>query len=181
MICWSLSKSFSKENSSTKPVRISADSSVWRTIISKTVKKAASLSWGEWTYLFIAVKELMLARIRHAIFPISQILQALRRPSFENVNSAVPPSADVDIQRLAWALGAASRRVPWRSDCLLQVMAADRWLRRHQIVPDFNLGVTKDEQGQLVAHAWLEYKGVTVTGGDTRTFQKLIEPTHRVV
>ena len=68
--------------------------------------------------------------------------------------------------RLSWAIGAAAARVPWRSDCLLQAMAADRWLRRCGMQPEFFLGVTKDAGGQLEAHAWLRCGDAMVTGAD---------------
>jgi hypothetical protein len=77
---------------------------------------------------------------------------------------------------LSWAIGAAAARVPWRSDCLLRVMAADRWLRRYGHEPEFFLGAAKVETGQLGAHAWLRCGDVTVTGGSGKEFTELMMP-----
>jgi hypothetical protein len=55
-------------------------------------------------------------------------------------------------------------------------MAADRWLRRYGMQPQFFVGVAKDAHGRLEAHAWLCCDDVTVTGGDGREFTAVIEP-----
>jgi hypothetical protein len=83
--------------------------------------------------------------------------------------------AKIDVERLSWAIAVVAPRVPWRSDCLVKVIAADHWLRRHQLHPDFYLGVAKDERGVFVSHAWLRYDGITVTGGRYDQFSVLIE------
>ena len=77
---------------------------------------------------------------------------------------------------MAWAIAAVARRVPWRSDCLVQVMAGDAWLRRCGLTGDFHLGVAKDPGGAFKAHAWLTYRGIVVAGGSGEGFENLIEP-----
>ena len=124
----------------------------------------------------IAAKELLLARVRHATRPTGQIVRELRQRSLQNANNSACTACDIDIQRLSWAISVAAARVPWRSDCLIQAMAAVRWLRRHHLLADFHLGVAKDEQGGLKAHAWLCYGDLTVTGGQYDEFIRLIEP-----
>lgn len=133
-------------------------------------ERAARLSLADWRYLAIAMTELFLARVRHARLPIGGILQELRE------GPAAPPAAcakDIDLARLSWALAAAAARAPWRADCLLQAMAADRWLRRHRRRPEFFLGVTADRD-DFGAHAWLRCDGVVVTGGNCGAFAVLI-------
>jgi hypothetical protein len=74
-------------------------------------------------------------------------------------------SGGIDVATMAWAIAAAANTVPWRADCLIQSIAASRWLRRHGIVPDFHLGVTSGEGEAFMAHAWVELDGVVLTGG----------------
>ncbi len=69
--------------------------------------------------------------------------------------------------------------MPWRSDCLLQAMAADRWLRRFGMQPEFFLGVAKDAGGRLQAHASLRCGDAMVTGADDRNFTNLMKPILR--
>jgi hypothetical protein len=64
--------------------------------------------------------------------------------------------------RVAWAIGAAAGRVPWRAGCLEQAIAAKAMLRRRGIASTLYLGVTRDPVG---AHAWLRVGDVNVTGG----------------
>ena len=64
---------------------------------------------------------------------------------------ASPPQRDaLDMRRLSWAIGVASRVVPWRSDCLIQSMAADRWLRSCGVIPKFKLGAASDQSGHIL-------------------------------
>jgi hypothetical protein len=77
---------------------------------------------------------------------------------------------------VAWAIAAVAPRVPWRADCLPQALAADRWLRRHGVVPDFYLGVIKPKHGALEAHAWLSCNGRPITGGTGAAFTSLLTP-----
>lgn len=57
-------------------------------------------------------------------------------------------------------------------------MAADRWMRRHQLSPDFYLGVLKDHNDAFAAHAWLRHGDLIITGGNVNQFHTLIEPAN---
>ena len=63
-------------------------------------------------------------------------------------------------------------RVPWRSDCVVQALAARRWLARGGVGSTVCVGVRKDEQG-FQAHAWLKAAGRVVTGGDISSYAEL--------
>jgi hypothetical protein len=135
--------------------------------------KLVRLPTRDWALLARAIGELLLARLRHAATPTRVILSQLQGKS---VGRRPSKAAEVDVQRLSWAIGAAAARVPWRSDCLLQAMAADRWLRRCGYKPQFYLGVTKRRSGPLEAHAWLSCNGIPVTGGTGGGFAELLTP-----
>lgn len=113
-------------------------------------------------YVLVAIKELALARISHATRPSSAILRELQSAPLRPQLNLWDDKKNGELQRIAWAISAAASRVPWRSDCLLQVMAANRWLRRIGIHPQFNLGVSKDRFGQFKAHAWLTCNDVKI-------------------
>ena len=76
------------------------------------------------------------------------------------------------VERVAYAVPIMGLRVPWRSDCLVQALAARRWLARAAIPSDVCLGVRKDEQG-FQAHAWLKVEERIVTGGDISSYAEL--------
>ena len=63
-------------------------------------------------------------------------------------------------------------RVPWRSDCVVQALAARRWLARGGVDSDVCIGVRNDAQG-FQAHAWLKVGERIVTGGDVSSYAEL--------
>jgi hypothetical protein len=138
-----------------------------------TLRGAPGLSLLDWRYLAIAVRELLIARIRHATQPTGKILLQLQEAGRPPKKVA---TGKVDVGRLSWAIAVAAAHVPWRSDCLLRAMAADRWLRRHQLQPQFYLGVKRNDAGGLAGHARLHFGDVTVTGDTLERFTMLIAP-----
>lgn len=74
------------------------------------------------------------------------------------------------IERCAWAVAVAARFVPWRSDCLVQALAARDWLTRQGIESRLAIGVPRQKGAQFEAHAWLLSHGITVTGGNVARY-----------
>lgn len=89
---------------------------------------------------------------------ISNILNDLQR------SPAGTPCSRDQMELISWAIGTAAHRVPWRADCLIQAMAASRWLRQLQAPWQFHIGVRREPDGQLAAHAWLAVGRKIVTG-----------------
>ena len=95
----------------------------------------------------VAVVELFRARVQLAVVPTQRLPGQL-----QSAGSAPQPASETSargerLEEIAWAIAAAGRRVPWRADCLVQTIAADRWLKRIGLVPEFSLGVMKTEDG----------------------------------
>lgn len=67
--------------------------------------------------------------------------------------------------RITWAVEAASRRLPWVRSCLTQALAAQVLLTLSGYPALLHIGVTRGEQGQFRAHAWVESEGKVVMGG----------------
>ena len=80
-----------------------------------------------------------------------------------------------EIELVGRAINSAGSRVPWRSDCLLQAMAAARWLDRIERAYNLNIGVRKNAAGGLEAHAWLTSGDLVVTGNlpDLKAFSPI--------
>ncbi len=142
--------------------------------LAEALIRTSTLTLCDWRYLSVAAFELLLARIRHALQPAGYILQKLQQDNQLSQNMALPLLTAIELRRLSWAIAVTSARVPWRSDCLLQVMAAHRWLRRHHCRAYFCLGVAKGISGNLAAHAWLRCDDIVVIGGDCDEFTALI-------
>ena len=80
--------------------------------------------------------------------------------------SARMPSkaAPRDVSRVAWSVAAVSRRLPFRSTCLVESLAVDAMLRRRGVPCEIRFGVRPPEGGTLSAHAWVEHDGAVVFG-----------------
>ena len=80
------------------------------------------------------------------------------------LRAETPAAAPIDpaSYRVGSAIGAAARRVPWRSECLEQAIAAKAMLRRRGVPSTLYLGMTKDP---IQAHAWVRVGTLHVTGG----------------
>jgi hypothetical protein len=105
---------------------------------------------------------LFLAWLMAGLLPVRRLAHSmLRAPS---------PAQGYDeaatIARVRWAVQAASRRVPWRSACLHQAIAAQRMLCRRGIAVELVFGVARDDAGRLQAHAWAKAGEITVVGGE---------------
>jgi hypothetical protein len=112
-------------------------------------------------YAVRALRYLIGARLRFGLLSTERVLVETAAAG----RSARPtPPRPVDLVSVGWAIPAVSRRLPWRSDCLIQAMAAAAWLRSHGISPELMIGVRKGAGKPIEAHAWLMVDGRTVVG-----------------
>ncbi|MFC1702627.1 lasso peptide biosynthesis B2 protein [Pseudomonadota bacterium] len=78
------------------------------------------------------------------------------------------PSAQETARSIGWAVRTAASFTPWKSTCLVQVLAAQSMLRKQGIAGVFYLGATNNGEEQdssgFLAHAWLMCNGEFITG-----------------
>lgn len=82
---------------------------------------------------------------------------------------AAPGHAPVDrdyLDRVSYAVNAAANNVPWRSDCFPRAIAAHKLLSKRGYATTIHLGVEKNSDSGIAAHAWLTCADVVVTGGE---------------
>jgi hypothetical protein len=78
-----------------------------------------------------------------------------------------PPKWSVsrpDVDKISWAIRAASRVIPGASNCLVRALATQSLLGRYGYSSELKIGVRKAPAGGLAAHAWLENAGEIVIG-----------------
>ncbi len=80
----------------------------------------------------------------------------------------IPP----DIKRIAYLIPRVAARMPWRADCLVQALAARRWLASSGHETQLSLG-TRKRAGKFEAHAWLKWHDYVVTGGNIDEYVEL--------
>jgi hypothetical protein len=77
-------------------------------------------------------------------------------------NPALPATARA--LTVSRAVQRAARNLPWECQCLVQAVAGKAMLRRRGLPSTLYLGVAKDEDAKLCAHAWLRCGNVILTG-----------------
>lgn len=136
-------------------------------------------SWSDAGWLpYYAVRGLMeLARARLAFtrFNASDILRFNARAKARQEASG--PEHDAKLARIAYVIPRISGRLPWRSDCLIQAMAAQNWLKSAGHASEIQIGVERPEGGDFGAHAWLVCGDVIVTGGKIDQYHPLLTET----
>ena len=123
--------------------------------------RALQLKPSDWLDLAVASLELGLARLSLGQAAKTDLLRS--RPGRDVVD---PRIAERRAERVRLAIARSSHRLPWRSDCLVQALAARRWLARLGVSTELAIGVPDAEQDRFEAHAWLTHEGRVITGGD---------------
>ena len=137
--------------------------------------RIAALGPSGWRDCVRAVFELALANRRLDARTARELLAA--HPGDRSAGAPAPSQAQADvIARVAFIVPRVGANLPWRSDCLVQALAAQRWLAGHGIGSDICIGVRKPAGQEFGAHAWLKVGDRVVTGGDISSYSALIEP-----
>jgi hypothetical protein len=111
--------------------------------------------------LLKSVTLVILIRVGLRALPFSILLRVLGwlKDPLTHASKTNPTS----MRKIAWAVTVASRRVPDAS-CLTQALATQVLLGRLGYASALRIGVAKDLQGQLEAHAWVESDGTIIIG-----------------
>lgn len=104
------------------------------------------------TYFLVWIIRLMLW-----VFKIQTILKFSEKIS--STNDKV-----ISIDKIVWAVNSTSIYVP-KASCLTRSIVAKTILERYNYKSEIKIGVAKDDEGHLNAHAWVEVANKTVIGG----------------
>lgn len=135
---------------------------LWRT--------ASILGPLDWWTAFEATGRLAWARAMVLLLRFPTLSKWLGTPRRES-SLVDDPGRRAALRRVRWAIGAVSRRAPWRCKCLEQAIAAKMMLRARGMESTLYLGVARDgarEGHPVEAHAWLRCGSYYVTGGEER-------------
>ncbi|MDO4536453.1 MAG: lasso peptide biosynthesis B2 protein [Clostridium perfringens] len=64
------------------------------------------------------------------------------------------------------AVDMATTKTPWESKCLVRALTTQRMLKKRKVYTTLYLGVGKDGDNKMLAHAWLRCGEIIVTGGE---------------
>lgn len=132
----------------------------------RLVQKFRERSWAERRDLVAA---LCIASLVAGLIHTCSFRRALRIVDrWSRGSSATTGSlSDAEERRLLGAVEAAARRVVPQKPCLTQALTARIMLARRGARPtELQIGVARNSDGSLSAHAWLERNGTVLTGGE---------------
>ncbi|HLY41341.1 MAG TPA: lasso peptide biosynthesis B2 protein [Terracidiphilus sp.] len=96
--------------------------------------------------------------------------RVLRGRLEENPICSNAQSGEAAAKRVVWAIEAVGRRMPGAT-CLVKALAARSMLARCGYATDLRIGVSKDAAKRFIAHAWLEWRGSILLGGEQSPLQ----------
>ncbi|MEM6267187.1 MAG: lasso peptide biosynthesis B2 protein [Pseudomonadota bacterium] len=124
-----------------------------------------------------ALTELISARVEFANLKTTDIVA--RNQAFKKLADRPEEDPSLLIRRIAFVLPRLSARLPWRSDCLVQAIAAQNWLASYDLYGQIQVGVEHPGAGQFGAHAWVLHRNTIVTGGQINRYSVLLDDSHR--
>lgn len=121
-----------------------------------------------------AALELTCARIRLIRLKPQDILRLNSLPFIEErARLCEPDKLKSKMTKILYVLPRVAARIPWRSDCLIQALAAQHWLSKYGILTKVEIGVQKDQTTGFRAHAWVLLDGLPILGGEVSDFTPL--------
>lgn len=112
-----------------------------------------------------------IALLAEAVVELAVSAAAIRLLSFQRVGRIASPPLGrarpaAKPPRIAWAVRAAARRVPWRTVCFQQGLATQIMLRRRGVDATLWFGASPKAATGLAAHVWVTADGRDVIGGE---------------
>lgn len=92
------------------------------------------------------------------IFSFKRYLHWLKNPSHD-----IP--SDKTIKQVYHTIKRIDKFAFWPTNCYTQAIAARLIFKRRNIKSKIYLGMTKDSEGKLLAHAWTKIGDKIITGG----------------
>ena len=142
----------------------------------KNLRRVAGLGPQGWYDLIRASVELALARRLMGSRTTKELIEAADVGAQSGSSDSLSDDQRSVIRRVAFAVPCAGARVPWRADCLVQALAAQRWLRQEGIPTTLHIGARKETAAEFEAHAWLMQGDTMVTGDNGKDFTTLMAP-----
>ena len=104
-----------------------------------------------------------IAQLAIRLVPFRRIAPFLGKHMAESPQTIAPAHRGL-AERISWVIKTASRHMPWEHKCLAQAIAAKVMFRLRSIPSTIYLGLAKEGDERLSAHAWLRSGDMIVTG-----------------
>ena len=124
------------------------------------IRKAINLTFNEWRYLLEASYELFMAWIKVKFLPFRYYVKELEQKKHDETKL---PDIKI-VTHIKYAINRFSKVSPFESRCLVKALAARRMLNRRNYQSTMYLGLARNSDRSLKAHAWLICQNEFVTG-----------------
>ena len=114
--------------------------------------------------LLLAASLLIIVRISLFAFPFKMLIKRIE--SLQNKKQTYRATQMFSCENIGWAVRVASRYMPF-AKCLTQALAVKLLLIWQACPGQLCIGVSKNNDGMLEAHAWVESDGQIVIGGQS--------------
>ncbi|MFD0829858.1 lasso peptide biosynthesis B2 protein [Neobacillus sp. M.A.Huq-85] len=114
--------------------------------------------------LIEAYLQLAWARVLKA-FPFNRVSPLLGSQMSET-SFEIDPANSKRVKQISHAIHIMSKYTLWESLCMVKAIAAMKMLERRKIDSTLYLGTGKNENGEMIAHAWLRSGPLFLTGAE---------------
>ncbi|MGV3466509.1 MAG: lasso peptide biosynthesis B2 protein [Heyndrickxia sp.] len=108
-------------------------------------------------YVYLCIAKLLL------FIPFSKLAPTLGIFNQETTNTD-EHDKKTELKKVCHAISIMSNYTIWKSQCLVKAIAGMKMLERRKIDCTLYFGTCKDDNGDLIAHAWLRSGSFFVTG-----------------
>jgi hypothetical protein len=126
------------------------------------IEKFFGLPWQDRLLLLEGTLWLAMAGLAIAVLPF-RLVGRLAAVPIRRLEP-LPQERRKDVKRIRWAIAVVAPRVPWRTVCFQQGLAAQFMLRRRGVPSVLYYGAAMDCRGELSAHVWIRDGDVDVIG-----------------
>ncbi len=128
------------------------------------LRKWGELSWAERGLLLETAVLSITVRLCLWLIPFRLLAPYLGRETQTVAAQAISQKKQQQADRISWSVQVVARQTRWQNCCLVNSIVAKTILRRRGIGTQLFLGLAKDDQRNLQAHAWLSCGDFIVTG-----------------
>ena len=120
-------------------------------------------SWADWTALAVAGSTVVGTTVLLRVMSFRRAQRLIEGDGHARTRRPLSPDQE---RRLLWAVTAVSQRLLPTRPCLPQALAGQFLLRCWGARPaQLRIGVARNDDGSIEAHAWLERDGQVLLGG----------------
>ena len=138
----------------------------------QNIKKFLKLSFRKKLMLISLFITLGVMRLFVLIIPFRKlaIIMGNRMDESQTEVSSDKISKILDIKNY---INVLSKHTPWKSECFVQALTGQLFLRLYKVTSTIYLGIAKEDD-KLIAHAWLRCGPIYVSGGEMRNKFKVV-------